>query len=38
MFNSDGTCHVTGDTSLGSVTGRIGYAWERFLGYVKEGP
>jgi outer membrane immunogenic protein len=23
--------------SLGSVTGRIGYAWDRFLGYVKGG-
>jgi outer membrane immunogenic protein len=23
--------------SLGTVTGRIGYAWERFLGYVKGG-
>src|SRR5206468_227002 len=23
--------------SLASVTGRIGYAWERFLGYVKAG-
>ena len=23
--------------SLGSVTGRIGYAWDRFLGYVKLG-
>ena len=23
--------------SLGSVTGRIGYAWDRFLGYVKAG-
>jgi outer membrane immunogenic protein len=23
--------------SLGSVTGRVGYAWDRFLGYVKGG-
>jgi outer membrane immunogenic protein len=23
--------------SLGSVTGRLGYAWDRFLGYVKGG-
>jgi len=23
--------------SLASVTGRIGYAWDRFLGYVKGG-
>jgi outer membrane immunogenic protein len=26
--------HTTG---LGSVTGRVGYAWDRFLGYVKGG-
>jgi outer membrane immunogenic protein len=24
-------------TSLGTVTGRIGYAWDRFLGYVRGG-
>jgi len=24
-------------TSLGSVTGRLGYAWDRFLGYVRGG-
>jgi outer membrane immunogenic protein len=24
-------------SSLGSVTGRVGYAWDRFLGYVKGG-
>jgi hypothetical protein len=23
--------------SLASVTGRVGYAWDRFLGYVKGG-
>src|SRR5262245_20267619 len=23
--------------SVGSVTGRVGYAWDRFLGYVKGG-
>jgi outer membrane immunogenic protein len=26
--------HISG---LGSVTGRVGYAWDRFLGYVKGG-
>jgi outer membrane immunogenic protein len=26
--------HING---LGSVTGRVGYAWDRFLGYVKGG-
>ena len=29
---------ITSETkSLGSVTGRLGYAWNRFLGYVKGG-
>jgi outer membrane immunogenic protein len=33
-----GTSTVSSNTkSLGSVTGRIGYAWDRFLGYVKGG-
>jgi outer membrane immunogenic protein len=32
-----GTSHTSETRSLGSVTGRIGYAWDRFLGYVKGG-
>src|SRR6516165_5498029 len=30
---SDSTTH----NSLGSVTGRVGYSWDRLLGYVKAG-
>jgi len=33
----DGTVDRTRIRSLGTVTGRIGYAWDRFLGYVKGG-
>ena len=32
-----GTNIASETTSLGSVTGRLGYAWGRFLGYVKGG-
>jgi len=33
-----GVTTLTSNTkNLGSVTGRIGYAWDRFLGYVKGG-
>ncbi len=33
----DGTTNRTRIRSLATVTGRIGYAWDRFLGYVKGG-
>jgi outer membrane immunogenic protein len=33
----DGTSDQTRIRSLATVTGRIGYAWDRFLGYVKGG-
>jgi outer membrane immunogenic protein len=33
----DGTTDRTRIRSLSTVTGRIGYAWDRFLGYVKGG-
>jgi outer membrane immunogenic protein len=33
----DGTVDRTRIRSLSTVTGRIGYAWDRFLGYVKGG-
>jgi outer membrane immunogenic protein len=32
-----GTTQTSNAKSLASVTGRIGYAWDRFLGYVKGG-
>ncbi|HKA79703.1 MAG TPA: outer membrane beta-barrel protein [Xanthobacteraceae bacterium] len=32
-----GTIFSSNAKSLGSVTGRVGYAWDRFLGYVKGG-
>jgi outer membrane immunogenic protein len=31
------TTHQSNTKSLASVTGRVGYAWDRFLGYVKGG-
>jgi outer membrane immunogenic protein len=33
----DGTTNRSRVRSLATVTGRIGYAWDRFLGYVKGG-
>src|ERR1700730_6467830 len=33
----DGTTDNTRIRSLATVTGRIGYTWDRFLGYVKGG-
>jgi outer membrane immunogenic protein len=32
-----GTTLTSNTKSLASVTGRVGYAWDRFLGYVKGG-
>jgi outer membrane immunogenic protein len=32
-----GTSLSSNSKSLASVTGRVGYAWDRFLGYVKAG-
>jgi outer membrane immunogenic protein len=32
-----GTSLTSNTKSLASVTGRVGYAWDRFLGYVKGG-
>jgi outer membrane immunogenic protein len=37
FFAPDGFTDRSRIKSLASVTGRIGYAWDRFLGYVKGG-
>jgi outer membrane immunogenic protein len=37
FFGTTGFLDHTRIKSLASVTGRVGYAWDRFLGYVKGG-
>jgi outer membrane immunogenic protein len=37
VFGPAGIFENTRISSLGSVTGRVGYAWDRFLAYVKGG-
>ena len=36
-FSSPGETNHSSVRSLASVTGRVGYAWDRFLGYVRAG-